>query len=545
MVRETSKGVGEVRGPNVQLDAQADHHGDVPTAGTTLVDHDVMASFSRSHGHDHHHDHDHHSSNRTNNSLNHDHHSELKKQKTAEPSSADGKHDNDRVVVVEEVEEEAGKRRVERLSTPDRGRIMVARSGIPKGTFLYRISAQAIVCDSENRTRRCASCLKRLSTGLFEEKDAEKGVPTISSLPDNNGSNTQDVPKDELAWMYTVGNTFREAITLFSQLFDPYTQDYCRLLIRILTHRFHELMDRSASQHGNRADDPPYLTPTDLAQEPGPLPYSVVEDLVANQESFSREKIEGDFENVAQVLDAFRAHLEIYYSPLHYTRHRHEALRRLSLKQLRDLIMREECNSFGLYEYPPLPSPNTTTTTFPVERNNNNNNNGKTGYALGLFLRHHLYGINHSCSPNLLHVAHNNHLLFYAGRDILPGEEINIGYLEFGPHYRLPARKAVGTSTTEAEVEKAERRKEAFETRKRFLKDNFYFDCGCTRCTYESAYYSCDNNSSDIATRATATRLMEGLSEEILRARQDSHERNDDNDDRRWGCVACGHRQSS
>ncbi|KAG0375910.1 hypothetical protein BGX24_008518, partial [Mortierella sp. AD032] len=126
MVRETSKGVGEVRGPNVQLDAPADHQGDVPTAGTTLVDHEVMASFPRTHGHDHHHDHDHHSSNRTNN------HGELKKQKTAGPSSADGKHDDDRVVVVEEVEEEGGKRRVERLSTPDRGRIMVARSGIPK-----------------------------------------------------------------------------------------------------------------------------------------------------------------------------------------------------------------------------------------------------------------------------------------------------------------------------------------------------------------------------------------------------------------------------
>ncbi|KAF9149712.1 hypothetical protein BG015_008473, partial [Linnemannia schmuckeri] len=72
-----------------------------------------------------------------------------------------GDNDND-------IDEGAG-RVVSRIETPDRGRIMVARSKITKGTFLYRLAAQADVCDTANRTRRCASCLKRFSHGPVEE----------------------------------------------------------------------------------------------------------------------------------------------------------------------------------------------------------------------------------------------------------------------------------------------------------------------------------------------------------------------------------------
>ncbi|KAF9152457.1 hypothetical protein BG015_005253, partial [Linnemannia schmuckeri] len=244
--------------------------------------------------------------------------------------------------------------------------------------------------------------------------------------------------------------------------------------------------------------------------------------------------------------------------------------RRLLEMELMNLIMREECNSFGLYEYPPLPvSP--ITTDAEAEGGGEGRNNSKICYALGLFVRHHLYGFNHSCSPNLFHVAHNNQLLLYAARDILPGEEINITYLEFGPHYRIPPPGAGAEDDKEEEERK--RRKEAFEKRKRFLKGHFYFECGCARCIYEAVLYSSPPNENDgnakmikELTKEEDRFLREGLSCErkgcfgfyappaVLRSRQDN---NGDRDDKggdnvdgglevggRWGCVACDHLQS-
>ncbi|KAF9133582.1 hypothetical protein BGW39_009435 [Mortierella sp. 14UC] len=621
--RKASAGEGEGHQRDVQLKTSVDHHRVSST--TEMNAEDQKAECSTSHDHDH-------RSNNNDSNYNDSNNHEFKKQKTTGPVSPSTAAATAKDVMC--IDGEVGKRSVERLSTPDRGRIMVARSRIPKGTFLYRITPQAIVCDSESRTRRCAGCLKRLgSKGLKRKGDvgAEGEVETsgrcasgwgcmgcgeiwycdqvcakwdwealhaaecrflqalYQGVPDDdNNSDRQNEDEDEMAWMSTVGTPYRKAIVLFSQSFEPYTQDYCRLLIRILTHRFRELADPCAGQQGVHSDDPPYLMSPNVAPGPGPLPYAEVEDLVANQSSFARDRIEGEFGDVVQVLDAFQTHLEVYYLPrqyLHHQQHRHghqqgtvtvtatgtgmgaaAAPRRLLQTELLDLIMREECNSFGYYEYPLLPSNHTTTTTLE-------GNNSKQGYALCLHLRQHIYGFNHSCSPNLFHVAHNHQLLFYAGRDILPGEEINIAYLEFGPYYRLPPPAGAptgagveGTASEEGEEGEGEgkKRREAFETRTQFLKDYFYFDCGCPRCTYESALYSSSENNNN-AVRARAMReglsaeedrfLREGLSCErggcygfyappaVLRARQDDDNSNNEEDDR-WGCVACGYRQS-
>ncbi|KAF9099804.1 hypothetical protein BGX23_011404, partial [Mortierella sp. AD031] len=196
----------------------------------------------------------------------------------------DGESDGDRVAWTE------------RRSTPDRGRIMVARMRIPRGTFLYRLTAQAIVCDSDNRTRRCAACLKRIipqdhqKQGQQEQGQQEKacvcacegcgeiwycgrvckerdgevlhaaecrflkalyqGVPT-SDLTKKNDNNNDDggIQDEEVAWMSMLGNPHREAIDRFSRVLDPYSQDYCRVLVRILTHRYHELASTSDGLH--------------------------------------------------------------------------------------------------------------------------------------------------------------------------------------------------------------------------------------------------------------------------------------------------------
>ncbi|KAF9908103.1 hypothetical protein EC991_010231 [Linnemannia zychae] len=610
---------------DVELDASAGHKGELYLSVMTTVD--PKADYSTSH--DHHDHHDHYDQNRD-----HDQNTSngsIRQQTTgSEYNDIEGNKDD-----------AALKRRIERLSTSDRGRIMVARSQIPKGTFLYRISPQAIVCDSENRTRRCGGCLKRLGSKSLKEEGVNKetvgaggeagksgrcadgwGCKGCGEIwycdqacaewdwrslhaaecrflralyqgnPDNNNNNSQDVDKDEEAWVSTVGTPYREAISRFSQSFSPYTQDYSRVLIRVLTHRFHELTDPSVSQHGTHSDDPPYLASPDITKGPGPLLFAEVEDLVANQSSFARDMIEGEFRDVMQVLDAFQAHLEVFYLPRQFQQRRDRQQgqgagtvpvpRRLSQTELLDLIMREECNSFGHYEYPPLPPSihSTKTATPSVDATLLEVDNSKQGYALGLHIRHHVYGFNHSCSPNLFHVAHNHQLLLYAGRDILPGEEINITYLEFGPYYRLPppplgapARAEVAgmTSTVdEEEVDMAKKRKEAFETRTRFLKSHFHFDCGCARCNYEHALYSSSNNNNNNinnnSSSATGKKINEVLSEEedrflreglscerggcygfyappaVIRARQDDTTINS-NGDKRWKCVACGYCQ--
>lgn len=531
-------------------------------------------------------------------------------------------------------------RRIGRLSTPDRGRIMVARSMIPRGTFLYRLDAQAIVCDTDNRTRRCASCLKPIGShdhvmAVIKEDKMEaarkvyggggggvhgcegcgeiwycdhacadrdwevlhaaecrflkalyQGVPSTTTSSNNN-TNTGE---DEAAWMSSVGNPHREAITRFSQQgFEPYTQDYCRVLIRILTHRFHEFTDPPLSiQHGVSPADLSYLESADADQPQGPSPYSDVEDLVMNQESFSREKVEGEFRDVMRILDAFQSHLEDFYLPRMDQRRRQykgakvmaegsgsvlKPPRRLLETELMGLIMREECNSFGMYEYPPFPLPPTSTSTTTASMDaeeGEGKDNSKTCYALGIFVRQHIYGFNHSCSPNLFHVAHNNQLLLYAARDIMPGEEINLTYLEFGPHYRIPPSPGAGAGARK-EVEKEEeeegrkKTREAFEKRKRFLRSHFHFDCGCTRCTYEATLYSSsDDDAKEGAKGLTGEEerfLREGLSCEregcfgfyappqVLRARQDNEGSKNGGDDGsnvggRWGCVACGRFQS-
>ncbi|KAK5827818.1 hypothetical protein F5H01DRAFT_332305 [Linnemannia elongata] len=532
-------------------------------------------------------------------------------------------------------------RRIGRLSTPDRGRIMVARSMIPRGTFLYRLAAQATVCDTDNRTRRCASCFKRIGSHdhdmtVMKEENVEttrkvddgggeggshgcegcgeiwycdhacaerdwevlhaaecrflkalyQGVPSTTTTSCNNRTN---IDEDEAAWMTSVGNPHREAIMRFSQEgFEPYTQDYCRVLIRTLTHRFHEFTEPPLSiQHGISPADPPYLESADPDQPQGPLPYSDVEDLVMNRESFSREKVEGEFRDVVRILDAFQGHLEAFYLPRMDRRrcqHKEKEMtegsgnvlkppRRLLETELMDLIMREECNSFGMYEYPPFLLPSTATAaavaaSTDAGKAGEAKDNSKICYALGFFVRQHLYGFNHSCSPNLFHVAHNNQLLLYAARDISPGEEINITYLEFGPHYRITPPSRAGAKKGVEEEKRRKKTREAFENRKRFLKSHFYFDCGCARCTYEATLYSSSEDDMKeevkelIGEEEEKERfLREGLSCEqegcfgfyappaVLHARQDNKGSKNGCDigskvDGRWGCVACGRFQS-
>lgn len=101
-------------------------------------------------------------------------------------------------------------------------------------------------------------------------------------------------------------------------------------------------------------------------------------------------------------------------------------------------MCKEECNSFGLYEYA--------------------KDGKKNGYGLALY-PHAVY-FNHSCAPNVVHGTVKNatgvpNQVFYAAQNVKKGHELCIAYIN--------VRKS-----------RAERQLE--------LREVFLFDCGCSRC---------------------------------------------------------------
>ncbi|KAF9950841.1 hypothetical protein BGZ70_001206 [Mortierella alpina] len=264
----------------------------------------------------------------------------------------------------------------------------------------------------------------------------------------------------------------RKAVDRFRFL-DDYDQDYCRVLIRTLIHRFKEYTTQGSGPHiPQRAaaakDD------LSMCENPEPLPYAAVLELVENRECVPISKLEGVMTDVAKILDAFQEHLYQQY--------------------------RDETEAINVP------------------------------------------------SPNIYHVAHNSQLLVYTARDIQSGEELNISYLEFGPHYRIPSQGEFRDRTVTQQTRKA-----ALAKRRAILKEHFYFDCGCKRCAWEAAL-----SDEDPVGELTGERMSQGeeafMREGILCSRKGCFgfhappsvlnvlgRFQDDNE--HWHCVACGCKQ--
>ncbi|KAF9941081.1 hypothetical protein BGZ67_005940 [Mortierella alpina] len=460
---------------------------------------------------------------------------------------------------------------------------MVADSYIPKGTLLFATSAQAIVCDSDSRKRRCGSCLRPLRSlerhknNRGSEADSTKEVLGIEcegcheiwychrhrhdrscSHSDYQGIHQfecqflrqlyhgSDTEYTSLGTVIRLQDPHRKAVDRF-RFMDDYDQDYCRVLIRTLIHRFKEYVAHGAGPHSNallqRAGVDKGEISMDKDETPEPLPYSAVLELVENKECVPISKLEGDMTDVAKILDAFQEHL--YQQSANKT----EASKapRLTLEELLSLVLKEESNSFGLYDHPTYNSVASETLTGSDSVSPSVTklfNNAKQGYGLGLFVDWYLYSFNHSCSPNLYHVAHNSQLLVYTARDIQRGEELNISYLELGPHYRIPSEREGRNGAVEHQA-----RERALAERRAILKHHFYFDCGCSRCQWETALSDEEWTGESMSQNEEAF-MREG----ILCSRKGCFgfyappdvlsilgRFNDDSE--HWHCVACGFKQ--
>lgn len=387
--------------------------------------------------------------------------------------------------------------RVDRVVTPDRGRVMVAASFIPKGRLVYDAVPQAAICDADNRQRRCGFCLAsllRISCGDNPVDDTARNNDGKDDNMDcvgcvgcgeiwycNEDCRVRDwnaVHEMECGFLKRLyrgheqatgqlGEQYQRAVDRYKDL-DPYDQDYCRVLLRVLVIRFKEYLiwpgavDNDHTRHE--------------LQKLKPLPFDDVVDLVENRELFSKDKVEGDMTDVARVLDAMQEYLDRHHRKGDWQgqgqlqgqgfKDGQDSVPRLTVDELLGLILKEESNSFGLYEYEassassPLPS--------------------RASYGLGLFVRGFTHSYNHSCAHNLYHVAHKSRLLFFAARDIQPGEELNITYMEFGSNHRIPGSRGQPWGP-----EQEQGRRAAFKKRRAYLKAIFHFDCGCPRCLWE------------------------------------------------------------
>ncbi|KAG0094943.1 hypothetical protein BGZ93_006540 [Podila epicladia] len=455
--------------------------------------------------------------------------------------------------------------------TPDRGRIMLTQTRIYKGSFLFQVTAHATICDTERRRLRCGNCLGEIKhegtvAARYGGERRERSTTTgggegaACGLCDeiwycNSNCREQDwhIHHFECEYLrllykdnhrqYASKDHWQAAAKEFRGL-DTYAQDYTRCLIRVLVHRFNELQ---ASSPSPEIPSSPTADPSDPEfdeQDETPLPFSRIWDLVENRETYTDDKIEHEMKPVARILDAFQDYYcNRFCVPPTPAAGKNGSTTptgsRLTLDELLGLVCREECNSFGLYSYPHAPWNNTSNMS---NSNSTVVENSKQGYALGLFARGFLSSFNHSCSPNVYHVAHKKYLLFYAAIDIEAGQELNITYLELGPRYRAPLPLSPQANQD---------RLEALKTRRAFLKTHFHFDCGCDRCRWEEKLQESGGRGVVGMDQEQERFLSVGL----LCARGGCYGfyapptvmkvllETDAVDESQWVCVACGHLQ--
>ncbi|KAJ3128534.1 hypothetical protein HK098_004164 [Nowakowskiella sp. JEL0407] len=267
-----------------------------------------------------------------------------------------------------------------------------------------------------------------------------------------------------------------------NEKFGEYMVDYTWMLMRVLVNRFRELNSRNQ---------------TNVTTSENRSTFADYWKLCSNQSLFPVERIK-EFENVAGVLYEFLIDWVFPTSDIHgkitagqffcgeiidendgvverketnLTRDSEGGdIRKEFTTMLVELICKEECNSFGLYTF--------DFKGFDVSRQ---------GYALGVYPNAVFF--NHSCQPNVGHVTRNSRFLealredgfgtigkdvkpemvFYAVRDIEPGEELTITYMELSP----PGGVNVDV------LENLRKRREN-------LKEVFFFECDCRRCKEES-----------------------------------------------------------
>ncbi|KAL7751868.1 hypothetical protein RI367_002868 [Sorochytrium milnesiophthora] len=287
-----------------------------------------------------------------------------------------------------------------------KGRCFVAAQDIPKGSLVLSAAPYAAIADSGSRQERCARCLD-----FLHRQQSSSVIPcSACNLTFYCSTACQQVDygqfhREECGPL--PGLLSQAQVAAGSSHSDlDYVADLTRLVFRMLI--------RWRQEGGSTTYDPPFTRDD-------------VDLLVGNDDQFAAESMKL-FNQLATLLLTALASSSADAPPLP------------SHSAVVALICKEECNSFGLYDF---------RVSSQQERQ---------GYGLALYPSAVFF--NHSCVPNTGHVVRGGRLLFFTYTAVAVGEELCISYVGLGGALTASNAKA----------------------RRQRLRQVFFFDCDCPCC---------------------------------------------------------------
>lgn len=299
---------------------------------------------------------------------------------------------------------------------PDRGRFYVAKQRINAGTEVFHSQACAKIADQGSKGKICSACLSAPEHPISPPSlRPALEISCPHCMIAYCSSRCQDIDRE----VHRITCDFWKGHDKLLQdynLLDTYTRDYIELLIRIIV--------RSSREEND---------------------FSLVWNMCDNQNVWPLDRFKS-FESAVRVLDTFVSHLGNFKFPQtqSFDMIKSNIIRITGLAEPSVqfcacylLVLKEECNSFGLYTY---------AYTGPQ--------NERQGYGIALYPTAVFF--NHSCLPTIKHVTEKDaSMKFYALVTLEKGDEATICYV-----------------SPQLDVE----------SRAKILMDWFLFRCECVRC---------------------------------------------------------------
>ncbi|KAI3654820.1 hypothetical protein MP228_000200 [Amoeboaphelidium protococcarum] len=348
---------------------------------------------------------------------------------------------------------------LEVVSDEHKGRCFMAKQTIECGQMVLSAKPYALIVDNNNRMKVCGYCFNIDHVAASDFKlpySTDDGLQMVFYCSEQCKLAHSKVYKLESEFLQRLQNN-----AVYQEL-SSYCQEYLWLLARCLINRDLELQGDQCHTKQFKND----------------VTFQDVESLVSNMETFTQDRVEGEFMVIADLLQDLQRDLQ---SPP------------LDKSELLQLICKEECNSFGLYTF---------------------TETGKPKQCYGLALYPLAVFFNHSCDPNVSHTTQGSCQVFYANRRIWAGEELTISYIDI--------RKS-----------RAERQQE--------LKDVFLFECSCQRCAMGTAGSDSDCRPRSLCPDTSCYGSLLPISVDGLPVNKADHQSESlsDNDGQIWQCECC------
>lgn len=370
-------------------------------------------------------------------------------------------------------------------NTPHKGRCFLASRDISPGEILIATPPYSIIPDSDAKPSLCACCLKNLA----EVNKISSRFGHLNYCSDvcrrTDWEEYHQYESEFFKEFFTNDDSNAKGKNIMG--WNDYTVDYMWLLLRVLIRKYRDLKE---ANHGDAT--------LETKRNNDGLNFQDVWYLCSNEKEFSEEKIK-EFTDVASVLEKFVKSLPPLSCSLNsestpttapvndentFIRslleeakvvHPHSVLPTTSPLHtlLTLLVCKEECNSFGLYNF-----------------TQHGASAPRQPYGLALYPTAVFF--NHSCAPNVGHVNNGRDMVFYALDTIRKGEEACITYVSLSEgatdDTRLDSAVDMVHDLTGSKNQSNEVFIKSVLDRREGLHGVFHFQCDCKRCTVETEW---------------------------------------------------------